>query len=141
MAVKKKKKVVSKKVVRKKVLKKVFISFDFDNDKRLKNSLVAQSKLPRSPFEIVDCSLKEEAPMRAWHIKAKSKIKGADRVIVMLGPKTHKAPGVLKEVKMANELKVDICQIIGYVDKDCPEVEGAGPMHYWTWDNLKRLLG
>ena len=137
MAVKKKKKVVRRKILK----KKVFISFDFNNDRRLKNSLVAQSRLRRSPFEIVDCSLKEEAPMKAWASKAKSQIKGADTVIVMVGTKTYKAPGVLKEVEIANQLQINICQIIGYEDKDCPAVEGAGPLHSWTWNNLKRLLG
>jgi len=32
--------------------KRVFISFDFDNDKVLKDFIVGQSKRPDSPFEI-----------------------------------------------------------------------------------------
>lgn len=42
--------------------KKVFISFDFDNDLKLKNLLAGQAKLSDSPFEISDWSLKEAAP-------------------------------------------------------------------------------
>ncbi len=34
--------------------KRVFISFDFDNDEALKNLIVGQSRLPDSPFEIFD---------------------------------------------------------------------------------------
>jgi len=34
----------------------------------------------------------------------------------MLGSKTKNAPGVLKEVKIANELKKTKFQIIGYKD-------------------------
>ena len=34
--------------------KRVFISFDFDNDKRLKDFIIGQSKLPDSPFEVID---------------------------------------------------------------------------------------
>src|SRR5687768_2347289 len=84
--------------------KKVFVSFDFDNDQKLKMFLIGQSNLPDSPFGISDVSLKEAAPEHDWEVKAKSKIKSADLVIVMVGPKTHSASGVLKEVKMANEL-------------------------------------
>ena len=46
--------------------KKVFVSFDFDNDKKLKDFIVGQSRLPDSPFEIIDTSLKEAAPMKTY---------------------------------------------------------------------------
>ena len=36
------------------IKKRVFISFDFDNDKRLKDFIVGQSRLPDSPFQIID---------------------------------------------------------------------------------------
>ena len=122
------------------VKKKVFISFDFDNDQALKNLLIGQSKLPDSPFEIIDGSLKEAAPKKDWIEKAKSKIKASDTLIVMLGTKTFEAPGVLKEVKIAKQLKVKIYQIIGYQEKDCPGIKGAGPLYGWTWDNLNALF-
>jgi hypothetical protein len=32
--------------------KRVFVSFDFDNDKVLKDFIVGQSRLPDSPFEV-----------------------------------------------------------------------------------------
>ena len=44
--------------------KKVFVSFDFDNDKVLKEFIIGQSKLSDSPFEVSDHSLKEEKPER-----------------------------------------------------------------------------
>ena len=39
--------------------KRVFISFDYDNDSDLKTLLVGQAKNPDSPFEITDMSIKE----------------------------------------------------------------------------------
>ena len=42
--------------------KKVFISFDFDNDNTLKEFIVGQAKLADSPFEVSDHSLKEAKP-------------------------------------------------------------------------------
>jgi hypothetical protein len=120
--------------------KKVFVSFDFDDDKVLKDFLIGQSKNSDSPFEVTDVSLKEAAPEKDWEEKAKAKIKSADVVIVMVGPKTHKASGVLKEVKFANELKKKIIQLIGYKDGNYTRVEGAGTLYSWNWENLKKLL-
>jgi len=120
--------------------KKVFVSFDFDNDRVLKEFLIGQSKLEDSPFEVTDVSLKEEAPEKDWEDKARIKIRGADIVIVMVGPETHKAQGVLKEVKIANILSKKIIQIIGYRNGNYIRVEGSGILYKWDWENLKRLL-
>ncbi|HAG09667.1 MAG TPA: hypothetical protein DCK87_08950, partial [Desulfotomaculum sp.] len=93
---------------------RVFVSFDFDNDKVLKDFIIGQSKLSDSPFEISDWSMKEAAPQANWEAEARARINRSDMVIVMVGPKTYKAPGVLKEVKIARFLKKPIYQIIGY---------------------------
>ncbi len=120
--------------------KTVFVSFDFDNDEKLKVFIIGQSKLPDSPFSVIDGSLKESAPERDWEEKAKQRIKNCDIVIVMVGPATYKAHGVLKEVKMANELGKKIIQIIGYKDGNYTRVPDAGVLYSWNWDNLKKLL-
>jgi hypothetical protein len=44
--------------------KKVFVSFDYDNDKPLKEFIIGQAKLADSPFEVIDFSLKEAGPYR-----------------------------------------------------------------------------
>lgn len=122
--------------------KKVFVSFDFDNDKTLKEFIIGQAKLADSPFEVIDVSLKEAAPEQSWLEKARAAISRADVFIVMLGSKTRNAPGVLKEVKIAIELNKAKFQIIGY--KDGPEgwaVPNAGRVYKWDWENLKKLLG
>jgi hypothetical protein len=120
--------------------KRVFVSFDFDNDQFLKESLIGQSKLEDSPFDIIDGSLKEAAPEKDWLEKARLKIKAADIVVVMLGKETYKAPGVKKEVIIANELKKPIFQLIGYKNRICTAVDNAGKRYDWTWPNLKILL-
>ena len=93
--------------------KKVFVSFDFDNDKALKVFIIGQARLPDSPFEVIDTSLKEAAPMKTWEDKARAAIKRSDIVLVMVGPLTYKAPGVLKEVAMSREEVIPIVQVIG----------------------------
>ena len=121
--------------------KRVFVSFDFDNDKALKDFIVGQAKLADSPFEVIDFSLKEAAPEKTWLDKARTAISRADVFIVMLGPKTRKAPGVLKEVKIANELQKTKFQIIGYKDGSSTwAVPNAGRVYSWSWENLKKLL-
>ena len=121
--------------------KRVFVSFDFDNDKVLKDFIIGQSRLTDSPFEVIDTSLKEAAPMKTWEDKARAAIKRSDIVVVMVGPKTHKAPGVLKEVGMAREEGVSIVQVIGYRDGNYTSVPNAGRLYAWNWDNMKKLLG
>ena len=120
---------------------KVFISYDFDNDKTLYEFMIGQAKLPDSPFEVSDHSLKEAAPERDWETKARAAINRADKFIVMLGPKTASASGVLKEVKMADELGKSKFQVIGYKNGSSSwAVPNAGRTYSWDWDNLKKLL-
>jgi predicted GTPase len=121
--------------------KKVFVSFDFDNDKVLKDFIIGQSRLEDSPFEVIDTSLKEAAPIKTWEDKARTAIKRSDIMIVMVGPNTHKAPGVLKEVSMAREEQIPVIQVIGYRDGDYTAVTNAGRLYSWNWENLKKLLG
>ncbi len=121
--------------------KRIFVSYDYDNDKILKDFIIGQSKLPDSPFEIVDCSLKEAAPEKEWEEKARKAISRAEVMLIMVGSKTYKAPGVLKEVKFARDLGVSIFQVIGYKDGDYTAVPDGGRLYKWSWDNLKNLLG
>ena len=120
--------------------KRVFISYDFDNDKVLKDFIVGQARNADAPFEIVDTSLKEAAPMKTWEDKARAAINRSDLVLVMVGAHTYRAPGVLKEVKMARDAAIPIVQIIGYKDGNYSAVPDAGRLYTWDWENLKRLL-
>jgi hypothetical protein len=121
--------------------KRVFVSFDFDNDKALKDFIIGQSKLADSPFEVIDHSLKEAAPEKTWLDKARAAISCSEVFMVMLGPKTRNAPGVLEEVKVAIELKKEKFQIIGYKDgSEELAVAGAGRVYRWNWENLRNLL-
>lgn len=121
--------------------KRVFVSFNFDEDKTLKEFIIQQARNTDSPFSVIDHSLKEAAPERSWKDKARTAIKRSEIVLVMVGPKTHKAPGVLAEVKMAREEGVPIVQVIGYKNGDYTAVPNAGRLYRWNWENLKKLLG
>ena len=119
--------------------KKVFVSFEHDTDKAIKDLLIGQSLNPDCPFEVIDSSLKEAAPERTWEEKAEARIKNSDMVIVLAGPTTYRAPGVLKEIAMAHRQGKKIVQIIGYKGGKYKRVPGAGRLYRWTWDNLQKI--
>jgi len=121
--------------------KRVFVSFDFDHDRDIKNFLMGQAKLPTSPFWGADWSMKEAAPQRNWEQEAERRIKQCDIVIVMVGQQTHKAQGVLKEVQFAREAGIPIVQIIAYKEGNYTAVPNAGRLYRWNWENLKKLIG
>lgn len=96
--------------------KKVFISFDYDNDSVLKEFLVGQSKNNDSPFELADWSIKEHIDDN-WKAKARTRIKQVDVVIVICGQKTNTATGVSAELKIAQAENVPYFLLAGYKDK------------------------
>ena len=118
----------------------IFVSFDFDNDRKLKDFIIQQARRQDSPFQVVDHSLKEAAPERSWEHKAARAIARAKVVLVMVGPHTHRAPGVRKEIRMAREQGKRVVQIIGYRDGQYTPVKGAGQLYRWNWDNLAKIL-
>ena len=123
--------------------KRVFVSFDYDNDARLKDLLVGQSKHPDSPFELADWSIKEHMT-GDWKEKARKRIRAVDVVCVLCGEKTHTATGVAAEVALAQEEKKDYFLLKGYVDKTCTKpttAKSTDKMYTWTWDILKQLIG
>jgi len=120
---------------------KVFVSFDYDNDKTLKEFIIGQAKLADSPFEVSDVSLKEAAPQAEWRARARRAIAACDVVLVMLGSKTRFAPGVRDEVQIAKELGKRRFQVIGYKGgTEAWAVPDGGRTYGWSWDNLKALL-
>ena len=121
--------------------KKVFVSFDYDNDKALKDLLVGQSRNSDSPFEISDHSLKEERPEANWLEYAKAAIGRAEVFLIMVGKNTKTASGVLKELAVAIEKDKTKFQILGSDDVGASDaVPGGGTAYRWTWENLKKLL-
>ena len=121
-------------------MKRAFFSFDFDEDQILKTYMVGQMKLPTSPFNGADWSMKEAAPQRNWEQEAESRITRSDVVVVLVGPNTYKAPGVLKEVEITRRVGKPIVQIIGYRDSSPTRVPNAGRLLKWTWPNMTSVL-
>ena len=122
--------------------KRVFVSFDYDYDKTLKDFLIGQAKNPDSPFEIHDWSIKEASP--DWKDKARNRIKRSDVVIVICGEHTDKAVGVGIELKIAREEEIDYFLLNGYsgqTGKKPTTAKTTDKVYKWTWENLKALVG
>ncbi|MCT7657639.1 hypothetical protein [Mycobacterium deserti] len=121
---------------------RVYTSFDYDHDATLKNFLVGQSRLPDSPFEISDWSIKVASP--GWKAEARRRIRASDTVAVICGQFTHTAVGVATEVQIAREESIPYFLLKGYRDRTCYKPTTALPadqIYPWTWDNLKILVG
>jgi hypothetical protein len=113
---------------------KVFISFDYEHDSALKDTLIGQSRLADSPFSINDVSLTEKTP--EWQQKARKAIESCDVFIVLLSSNTHQASGVIREVKMAKQLEKIRFQLRKQGQWPTP-INGAGEVVAWKWKNLK----
>ena len=78
--------------------KRVFISFDIDNDEGTKTMLAGQAKLPDSPFDFTDASVKYHLT-GDWKDKVKRRMDNVDQVIVLCGQKTHtESPRVFRRL-------------------------------------------
>ena len=123
--------------------KRVFISFDYDNDEGAKIMLAGQAKLEDSPFDFKDASLKEPL-IGDWKAKVRRRMDNIDVVVVLCGESTHTAKGVAAEVEIAREKQKEYFLLAAYSDKNCSKPTSAlstDKVYKWTWDHLKALIG
>ena len=122
---------------------RAFISFDVDHDEGTKTMLAGQAKLPDSPFDFTDASVKE--PLTGdWKDKVRRRMANIDVMIVLCGEHTHTASGVATEVTIAQEKNIPYFLLAAYSDKSCTKptsAKSADKVYKWTWDNLKALIG
>ena len=122
--------------------KRVFISFDYDNDGEAKVLLAGQAKHPDSPFDFKDSSVKEHLT-GDWKSKVRNRMDNVDVVIVLCGQKTHTAAGVAAELDIAREKNKEYFLLAAYKDKQCMRPTSAltgDKLYDWTWPNLKSLI-
>lgn len=118
----------------------VFISYDYDHDRDLKDLLVGQARNPNSPFAIIDQSIKKE--MKDWKVDARKRIARARVVIVICGLHTDRAVGVAGEVAIAREVSVKYHLLRGRKDGSVRRPKGTSifeTINDWTWENLRSM--
>ena len=112
-----------------------FLSFEFGKDNELHHNFYSQAK-QHSEYEVIDKSLNEQYhPDAQWLNKARKQIVLSDIVIVVVGEDTHNAPGVEKEVTIANQLKKPMFQIRPQ-NRTAGEVRGGGDVIRWNWKTI-----
>jgi MTH538 TIR-like domain (DUF1863) len=122
--------------------KRVFISFDIDHDEGTKTMLAGQAKLPDSPFDFTDASVKEHLT-GDWKEKVRNRMNNVDVVIILCGEKTHTASGVAAELTIAKEKMKPYFLLWAYADKTCTKPTSAATedkIYKWEWDTLKALI-
>ena len=123
--------------------KRVFISFDFDHDEGTKIMLAGQARLPDSPFDFTDASVKDHL-IGDWKDKVQRRLENVDVVIVLCGEYTDKASGVSAELAIAQDKNKAYFLLAAYSDKTCKKplsAKSSDKVYDWTWANLKILIG
>lgn len=122
--------------------KRMFISFDYDNDLDIKTLLVGQAKHSDSPFDFIDASIKEHLDGN-WKEKAKRRLQNCDVVCVLCGEYTDRAHGVSAELKIVQELNMPYFLLWGRSSKTCKAPSGTTSnekIYRWDWEILKSLI-
>lgn len=127
--------------------KKVFISYDYDNDRDYKNLLLAWDKNKDFDFSFQDHSAdvsinSHDADAIKRAISAK--INGATIFLVIVGSKTHRSTWVKWEIGKAVELKKKIVAVkIEAANQSPDELLGIGASwaNSFKFDSIKNALG
>ena len=117
---------------------KIFVSFEFDRDRDLKNNFYEQARV-HTAHRIENCSLNEAYPTQEWKGKARAAIRECDAVVVLVGPDTHNAPGVRTEIDMARTLRRPVFQVVPH-GRSYTGVSGIGPPIKWRWKAINKKL-
>ena len=105
--------------------------------------LAEQAKLPDSPFEVTDTSVREHL-IDDWEAKIWYRIDNTNVVIVLCGEHAFLAKGVAEELTLAQEKNTPYFLLTAYADRTCTKPMSAmssDKVYEWTWDNLKTLIG
>ena len=122
--------------------KRVFISFDYDNDRDLPGNLVAQAKRSESPFAFVDRSVTEPFGSK-WKREVREVIRNSNFVVVICGQHTHQAAGVEAELSITREERKPYFLLRGRRRKTCTKPKNAlrkDTIHPWNWTTLQKLF-
>ena len=113
---------------------RVFISFDYDNDGELPDTLIGQAKQQNSPFSIADYSLKEPLTEK-WRDEVRNRIRRADLTIAICGECTDTAKGVAAELAITREEQKPYFLLRGRPHRNCKKPATAlrtGKIYKWT---------
>lgn len=126
--------------------KKIFISYDYDNDKHYKNLLVAWDKNGLFDFSFYDGSV--TTPVNSTNAAAikrviSQRISASPRFLCIVGKHTHKSDWVAWEIDKAVELKKKIIAVKTDRSNTTPNgLYGVGATWAlsFTFDSIKKAI-
>ena len=126
--------------------KKVFVSYDYDNDKNYKNMLLAWDKNSDFDFNMSDQSADvsiNSTDAAAIKRAISAKINNATYFLCLIGKKTYKSDWVKWEIEKALELEKRIVAV--KISSDCTspdEILGVGASWAlsFTFDAIKKAI-
>ncbi|MES2387041.1 MAG: TIR domain-containing protein [Bacteroidota bacterium] len=122
---------------------RVFTSYDFDNDRAQKTLFIGQSIHSQTPFDIQDWSSKAALPQREWEQLVRAKINKCNMVVVLVGPKTYTATGVIKEIDFARSQNVPYFGVyVAGANQYTPLPTGLPRNRVipWRWDSISNAI-
>lgn len=125
---------------------KVFISYDYDNDKHYKNLLLAWDANSEFDFSFYDASVDVSVDSNdagAIRRVISSKINDAIYFLCLIGKQTHKSKWIDWEIKKAVELKKKLVAVKidnSYTSPDAILNVGASWAKNFTLESIKNAL-
>jgi hypothetical protein len=119
--------------------KRVFTAFAVE-DKTLRDFLVGQAKLDKSPFEFIDMSVKQPWDQQ-WKTNCRTRIRGCDGLVALISKNTPKAEGQLWEIQCGYDERKPV--MLMYVNDDRPALPALlkdKRINIWSWPNLKTFI-
>lgn len=126
---------------------KIFISYDYDNDKHYKNLLVAWDKNNEFDFTFSDHST--DVSIQSTNADAikraiSAKINSATHFLCIVGAKTSRSRWVAWEIEKAKELEKKLVMVKTASDNTTPSGllnAGASRAMSFTFDAIKKAIG
>lgn len=125
---------------------KIFVSYDYDNDSRYKNLLIAWDKNEQFDFEIHDLSVDVSIDSTdADYIKGviKEKMEDADYVLCLIGEETYQSDWVAWELEKAVDLGKKLVAVKiqkDYISPDAILGVGAAWATSFTFESIKKAI-
>ena len=120
----------------------IYVSFEYGKDNDLKNNFFRQAET-KTTHRVENCSLNESYRDDEWKGKARNLIRECDVVVVLMGPDTHNARGVLVETSMARTFGKPVIQVVPQerpYKNGLPYLKENDPIP-WDWEIINQALG
>ena len=124
--------------------KRVFISFDFDNDARLKDALVGQARyIPIHHFLLLTGLSRKSRKSGNGKRRPRPESIAPKLSSLFAGPERTQQTAWHPNLAMAQELRKPYFLLKGHPDKQCTKPSTARQsdnIYTWSWDNLEKLI-